>query len=102
MHNITKQRLIQNPNKQCEIHKAMDQQQQNHCLRTDSSLSLNAKSIYLFISKCIKLSVYSFLLVRKYTSILVHVIYFKIDQTNFFRIGKTANMFIDLCYLFQN
>ena len=34
-----KQRPTQNPHKQLEVHKTIDQQQQNHRLRTNSSLS---------------------------------------------------------------
>ena len=33
----TKQRPTQNPNKHCEVHKTIDQQQQIHHLRKDSS-----------------------------------------------------------------
>ena len=58
----------------------------------------------LFISKLILLSLYSFLLVRKYTSLFIYVIYFKMDQTVclFFPIGKEVHKPIYLCYLFQN
>ena len=58
----------------------------------------------LFISKRIKLSVFSFLLERKYTSRLIHVIYFKKDQSAclFFPIGKGINKHIKSHYLFQN
>ena len=35
----TKTKLVQNPHKQWEVHKTINHQQQNHRLRTDSSLS---------------------------------------------------------------
>ena len=58
----------------------------------------------LFISKLILLSLYSFLLERKYTSLFIYVIYFKMDQTVclFFPIGKEIHKHIYLCDLIQN
>ena len=44
----TKERQTQNPNQQLEIHKTINQQQQNHRLRTDGILSYGSGGLNAF------------------------------------------------------